>query len=76
MRNELSNRKTLLRVEDLKKHFPIRRGIFKKIVGHVKAIDGINFTMEEGETVGLVGESGSGKELVAAAIHNLGPSKA
>ena len=71
MRNELSNRKTLLRVEDLKKHFPIRRGIFKKIVGHVKAIDGINFTMEEGETVGLVGESGSGKTTTGRSIIRL-----
>ena len=71
MRNELSNRKTLLRVEGLKKHFPIRRGIFKKIVGHVKAIDGINFTMEEGETVGLVGESGSGKTTTGRSIIRL-----
>ncbi len=52
----------LLELTDLKKHFPIRKGVFKKVVAHVKAVDGVNFSIHPGETVGLVGESGCGKE--------------
>lgn len=56
------NGNLLLEVKDLKKHFPIRRGfIFSKVVGHVKAVDGVNFYIRKGETLGLVGESGCGK---------------
>ena len=51
----------LLEVNALKKYFPIQRGFFKRVVGHVKAVDGVNFYVKEGETVGLVGESGCGK---------------
>ncbi len=58
----------LLTVKDLKKHFPIQRGFFKRTVGHVKAVDGVNFHIMEGETLGLVGESGCGKTTTGRMI--------
>ncbi len=61
----------LLRVENLVKHFPIRRGLFQKQVGAVHAVDGISFTVNQGETVGLVGESGCGKSTTGRAILQL-----
>ena len=64
----MSEAKLLLKVENLKKHFPITRGVFKKVVGHVKAVDGVSFSMNSGETVGIVGESGCGKTTVARMI--------
>ncbi len=51
----------LLRADDVKVHFPIRRGVLRRTVGHVRAVDGVSIAMREGETLGLVGESGSGK---------------
>ena len=51
----------LLEVKNLKKYFPIRKGFFKSLAGYVKAVDGVNFFIREGETMGLVGESGCGK---------------
>lgn len=60
--------KVLLEVKDLKKHFPIHKGLFKRVVGHVKAVDGVSFTVNEGETLGLVGESGCGKTTVGRMI--------
>jgi len=51
----------LLKVNDLKKHFPIQRGFLQRTTGYVKAVDGISFYIKEGETLGLVGESGCGK---------------
>ena len=66
----------LLRVTDLKVHFPVRRGVlFDRTVGHVKAVDGVSFEIEEGKTLGLVGESGSGKSTTAyAALQLLRPT--
>ncbi len=61
----------LLRAEDLKVHFPIRRGIFRHTVGHVRAVDGVTFTLEAGRTLGLVGESGCGKTTVGKSILRL-----
>jgi len=58
----------LLEVENLKKHFPITKGLFKKRVGHVKAVDGVSFGIEEGETLALVGETGCGKTTTAKCI--------
>ena len=61
----------LLEVEDLTMHFPIMAGVFRRQVGTVKAVDGIDFSIREGETLGLVGESGCGKSTVARAILRL-----
>lgn len=61
----------LLEVKDLKIHFPIRGGIFKRIVDYVKAVDGVSFHIEQGKTYGLVGESGSGKTTTGRAIIGL-----
>ena len=56
----------LLELRDLKKHFPLTRGVlFKKTVGHVRAVDGVTLTLGRGETLGLVGESGCGKSTVS-----------
>jgi peptide/nickel transport system ATP-binding protein len=61
----------LLEASDLKVHFPIRRGVFRRTVGHVKAVDGVTLTLHEGRTLALVGESGSGKTTVGKAILQL-----
>lgn len=61
----------LLKVENLKMHFPINRGILQRRVGDVKAVDGISFEIFEGETLGLVGESGCGKTSAGRAILRL-----
>jgi peptide/nickel transport system ATP-binding protein len=58
----------LLRVAGLQKLFPIRKGFLKRTVGHVRAVDGVNFHIDEGETLGLVGESGCGKTTTARCI--------
>lgn len=61
----------LLQVQDLKKYFPIRRGVFSRISGYKRAVDGISFEIYEGETLGLVGESGCGKTTVGRTILRL-----
>ena len=58
---EESHREILLEVKGLKKYFPIKRGVFKRTIGWVRAVDDVNFQVYKGETLGLVGESGCGK---------------
>ncbi|MFB3047065.1 MAG: dipeptide ABC transporter ATP-binding protein [Acidiferrobacterales bacterium] len=62
---------TLLKVEDLKVYFPIYRGVFRRVVGHVKAVDGVSFEIPTGHTLALVGESGCGKTTVGKGILQL-----
>ncbi len=66
-----SDAKTLVAIKDVKVWFPIKRGIFRKTIGHIKAVDEVSFDIKEGETVGLVGESGSGKSSLGQAILRL-----
>jgi len=61
----------LLSVRDLRMHFPIRKGTFGRVAGHVKAVDGVSFDLWPGETLGLVGESGCGKSTTGRAILRL-----
>jgi len=61
-------RPPLLRVSGLQKLFPIRKGFFKRTAGYVRAVDGVNFHIDEGETLGLVGESGCGKTTTARCV--------
>ena len=61
----------LLEVRDLKTWFPVRRGVLQRVTGHVKAVDGVNFYLDKGETLGLVGESGCGKTTVGRLILRL-----
>jgi oligopeptide transport system ATP-binding protein len=61
----------ILQVENLKKYFPIRRGVFRRVVGAVKAVDDISFTVFKGETLGVVGESGCGKTTTGRTIIRL-----
>lgn len=63
--------KVLMQVSDLKMHFPIRKGVLRRTVGHVKAVDGVDMTLSAGRTVALVGESGCGKTTVGKAILQL-----
>ena len=65
------NAPEVVRTRDLKVHFPIRRGLLRKTVGHVKAVDGVSLRLRAGETVGVVGESGSGKTTLAQAVLRL-----
>ena len=58
----------LLEVKDLKKHFPIQKGVLKRVVGQVRAVDGVSFVIRQGETLGLVGESGCGKTTTGRVI--------
>src|SRR5205809_2414862 len=64
--------KTLVDVRDLKMYFPLTRGIIlQRVVGYVRAVDGISFSIEQGQTLGLVGESGSGKTTIGRTIIRL-----
>ncbi|MCB1495147.1 MAG: ABC transporter ATP-binding protein [Bauldia sp.] len=61
----------VMEAEDLKVWFPIKRGLLRKVVGHVKAVDGIDIAIREGQTLGIVGESGSGKTTLGLALMRL-----
>lgn len=65
------DKEVLLNVRDLIKYFPIRKGVFSRVVNHVKAVDGVSFTIHKGETLGLAGESGCGKTTVGRLILRL-----
>jgi peptide/nickel transport system ATP-binding protein len=65
---ESSKQPILLDVRDLKKYFPIQHGLFRRVAGHVRAVDGVSFFIREGETLGLVGESGCGKTTTGRVI--------
>ncbi|MBF0620899.1 MAG: ABC transporter ATP-binding protein [Magnetococcales bacterium] len=64
-------RKSLYIANDVKCHFPIKKGLFKRTVGHIKAVDGVSLTVYRGETIGVVGESGSGKTTLGEALLKL-----
>ena len=61
----------LLEIEDLRVHFPVRGGVFRRAVGACKAVDGVSLSLEKGQTFGLVGESGCGKSTLAKAVVKL-----
>jgi microcin C transport system ATP-binding protein len=63
--------KTILEAKDLRVWFPIKRGFLRQIVGHIKAVDGIDLAVKEGQTLGVVGESGSGKTTLGLALLRL-----
>jgi len=66
----------LLKVDGLRTYFPIKKGLLRRAVGYVKAVDGVSFGIEKGQTLGLVGESGCGKTTVARSIVRLVPATA
>src|SRR5262245_21493814 len=65
----------IMSAKDLKVWFPIKAGVFRHVVGHVKAVDGVDIDVREGETIGIVGESGSGKTTLALGLMRLVESK-
>ncbi len=70
-----SEGEVVMEAQDVKVYFPIKKGFFRKTVGHVKAVDGVNLSIRRGETLGVVGESGSGKTTLGLALLRLISSK-
>ena len=66
--NSNNGKKKLLEVIALKKYFPVEKGLFRKVEGHIKAVDDVSFYINEGETLGLVGESGCGKTTLGRCV--------
>ena len=69
--NSTANDKVILKVEGLKKYFPVRRGLLQRVIGWTKAVDGVDLELSVGKTLGLVGESGCGKSTLAQLILKL-----
>ena len=67
----MTNNNAILRVQGLRKYFPVRRGFFQKVIGWIKAVDGVDFEIYQGKTLGLVGESGCGKSTIGQLILKL-----
>ncbi len=65
----------ILRVDDMKVHFPVRKGVLRRVTDHIRAVDGVSFSLRSGETVGIVGESGSGKTTLGLALLRLLPAQ-
>src|SRR5690625_4620139 len=62
---------SLMEVKELKKYFPIKGGLLQKTINHVKSVNGVSFSIKEGETLGIVGESGCGKSTVGRTLIRL-----
>lgn len=72
--NFLEQEKPLLKVNDFKVYYPVRKGLFKRLVDHVRAVDGVSFEIQQGKTLALVGESGCGKTTLGKSLLNLIPA--
>jgi len=65
------SKEVILKAENLVKHYPIKAGVLRRTVGHVKAVDGVSFELYRGETLGIVGESGCGKSTLGRLLMRL-----
>ena len=73
MNNEINKNGCLLKVEDLKTYFPVKKGLLRRIIGYIKAVDGVSLAVRPATSFGLVGESGCGKTTVARSVLRLVP---